>query len=438
MANTGSQCDIEGVLNEKQGSCVTQHLPGRIAVEYEIHFDTTLNLPYAFHWNGVIQPDGRVAKTGRSQIARIRALVRPGQTVGLYLGSDASPEFRTELLYPITVGSNDIKVVIKTKAGLHDSTAEARLKTANLPTGHGDLRDEYEGALTGDIWMRFSHRYTAAEATTILSQASDGDQGLAEAIRAIYGGAVSKQAGLTVQFAGKHALQIRFQSGVDSNCVANIKNGYGFGAQCLPRLHPKSWIALLQAARDAGIASVEITSGWRPMFGSAGHRIGLGLDVKSAKTTAGDDVVFDRSNQHLWHGHEERDAHHEWVEAEKDLERANVELKKAIAAEKKAKGVGKEDAEMRRMEADAEAVQARRARDKAKGDFKDRHNNSVADSFEQSLLKNPLVKQLFDPLLMDANTVDNVEPAPNRLRPGNEATHKNHLHITARDIHLLP
>lgn len=49
MANIANQCDIEGVLNDKQGSCVTQHLPTRIALEYEIHFDTDLRLPYAFH-----------------------------------------------------------------------------------------------------------------------------------------------------------------------------------------------------------------------------------------------------------------------------------------------------------------------------------------------------------------------------------------------------
>ena len=64
--------------------------------------------------------------------------------------------------------------------------------------------------------------------------------------------------------------------------------------------------------------------------------------------------------------------------------------------------------------------------------------DSFADTFENVLFKNPLIRQVFEPLVMDANTRDNVEPEVNRYSVGNEVTHKNHLHVTAVDAYLTP
>lgn len=174
------------------------------------------------------------------------------------------------------------------------------------------------------------------------------------------------------------------------------------------------------------------------MTGKSPHRIGLGLDVKSVRTTDGQNVVFDKSHQKLWKNDEERLAHQEWVDSETDLEDAKRELAEARAATKKASGGGKTIAEARAKIA-ARAVQdAERNREEAKDAFQKKHASSVANTFEQSLLKNPMVNQLFDPIMMDINTLDKVAPAPNRLRSGNEALHGNHLHVTARDSYLLP
>lgn len=440
MPSKNNLCDIDGILNEKQGSCVTQHLPNRVAVEYEIHFDTSLRVPYAFHWNGVKQPDGRIAKTPKGQIATIRALVKQGDKIGIYLGSDASPDFRKELLYPITVGSNDIKVVIRTRTDKRDDVAEVEDGPKNVATAHGDKQDQYKGTLTGDIWMRFSHRYTAQEAAAYFQQAGETDTGIADALAMIYGGSVTKEAGFSAQFTGKPACKVNFQvNGTDVNCRNNIKNGYSFEGQCLPRVHPRAWIAVLQAARDSGMTSLEISSIWRPLLGSAAHRLGLGFDVKSVKDAEGHPVVFDRGNTNLWSSDEEKAAHADWVQSEKDLDTAGREQKDAQVGVKKAKGTeGKAAAEQRKKDADDAAKKARDKREKAKQNFKDKHKGTAADSFEQALLKNPLVKQLYDPLLMDDNTQDKIEQTPNRLRPGNEDTHKNHLHITVQDHYLIP
>jgi len=440
MTNKTNQCDVEGVLNEAQGSCVTQHLPSHVAVEYEIHFDTSLRVPYAFHWNGVKQPDGRIAKTPKGQIATIRALVKQGDKIGIYLGSDASPDFRKELLYPITAGSNDIKVVIKTKPGKNNDVAEVEAGPKNVATAHGDKQDQYKGALTGDIWMRFSHCYTAQEAAAYLQQAGETDTGMAAALATIYGGSVTKDAGFSVQFTGKPTCKVNFQpGGTDGNCTENIKNGYSFGGQCLPRVHPRAWIAVLQAARDSGTTSLEISSSWRPMLGSAAHRLGLGFDVKSVKDAKGNPAVFDRSNTKLWSSDEEKTAHADWVESEKELDAAGREQNDAQTGLKNAKGAeGKVAAEQRKKAAADAATKAIRKREVAKKGFQDAHNGTITDTFEQALLKNPLVKQLYDPILMDDDTQDKVNPSPNRLRPGNEAMHKNHLHITAQDRYLIP
>jgi hypothetical protein len=116
-----------------------------------------------------------------------------------------------------------------------------------------------------------------------------------------------------------------------------------------PKEFVEKGVALLRAARDANVGSLEITSDWRPMTG---------------KATA--------------------------------------------------------------------------ARDLAKQTYSDNHKGSFAETLEKALFKNPLIRQVFEPLLMDANTHDKGEPEVNRNLSANEITHKNHLHVTAMDAYLLP
>jgi hypothetical protein len=115
-------------------------------------------------------------------------------------------------------------------------------------------------------------------------------------------------------------------------------------------------VALLRAARDANVGSLEITSDLRPMTGKASDR------VNDASVT----------------------------------------------------------------------------RNLAKQTYGVNHKGSFAETFEKALFKNRLIRQVFEPLVMDANTRDKAEPEVNRYITANEITHKNHLHVTAVDAYLLP
>lgn len=457
-------CDVQGLLNENEGSCVKSRVAGLIPVEYEIHFDTPLRLPYAVNWNGTKQPPGRVALSKKDDKATIRIMARSGQTVGLYLGSDASPEHRKELLYPVTVGSNDMRIIIRSKSGRHDHRAEVSQQASDIQrnvheTGRTDLLDIYSGNyLTGDIWLRFSHKYTTAEALQMDQQAGETDAGLLAALRSLYGDVVNRSQGLMVDYANAHRCKLSFQSETDGNCVANIKtyaDQGGFAGAALPRVHPRSWIALLQAARDSMVQEVEITSGWRPMTGKSPHRIGLGLDVKSVRNAQGRSV-FDTASANA---SAEREDHQDWVDAQKNLLDADKELAAANAALKKATtDEGKTQAIKRQKEAKDTKDLAQVKHDKAKDSYMRKHGSTLAGQFEKALQINPLIRQLYDPFIMDDNTRDSVEPTANFVTPStasatqvtttkgavvqaqntNEFTHRNHLHVTAVDAYLLP
>ncbi|QDL52741.1 hypothetical protein [Rhodoferax aquaticus] len=88
----------------------------------------------------------------------------------------------------------------------------------------------------------------------------------------------------------------------------------------------------------------------------------------------------------------------------------------------------------------------------------DKHGATLAGQFEKALRINPLIKQIFDPFIMDSDTRDAVEPSANFVTPStsaktqvttlqgdvkpaektNEFIHRNHLHVTAVDAYLLP
>ena len=224
----------------------------------------------------------------------------------------------------------------------------------------------------GNTWLQFSHKYTVADALAQAAEAGESDAGVLTALRALYGGDVSKTTGYTVAFAGKHSCRLSFQAGVDSHCVQNIQRSLslgGFGGAALPRVHPLSWIALLQAARDANVGALEITSGWRPMTGKAPHRIGLGLNVKSAKSVSGTSLVFDKDSPALWSGPEEKEAHADWLESEGELDKAKVEMAAAQKALKAAKEEGKALAQQRLKDADRKLTDALVKRDQSKGEM---------------------------------------------------------------------
>ncbi len=439
-------CDVAGILNEQQGSCVVHHVAGLRAVVYHIHLDRALALPYAVNWNGLKQPQKRIAKiSSKSAVGEIRVLARAGQEVSLYLGSDASPEFRNTPLYTVQVGVNDIHVDIYTKQGHHDKDDTLRLVRQNIPTDHGDKRDEYEGILTGDIWMRFSHKYTKAEARQYADAAGLAeDAEIVRVLNSIYGGVVGKRAYL-IDLGGQKC-RLAFQEDADGNASSNIKKGYDFAEECQPRVHPNTWIAVLQAARYAKVTAMELTSGWRPLTGSSAHRLGLGLDIKYVQTSGGKKQAFDMKNTDaLYESEEEKEAHQALVQATHAQEAAKKELNAAQAALPHAlNDKGRMVAQQRLNKAREDVEATDNANKDARAAFDKVHQQGTLWRFEKALLLNPLVKQLYDPFYVDHNTADNREDnltqavGTNRQIDSNEKTHLNHLHITARDLYLLP
>lgn len=463
MTDYQKSCDVEGVLNETQGSCVTQHVAGLRAVEYIITFDQMLsNLPYAVNWNGRKQPEQTVAHLPKKNPAKIQVMARQGQTVALYLGSDASPEFRKEPLYQVTVGSNDIEVRINYVAGnTHSDKPEVGqpVKT-NVKTDHGDMKDVYDTVLTGDIWMQFSHKYTPAEAQTYASAVGESDAGLLAFLALLYGGQVL-QSGARIAFANGHICKITFQSDADRNCKEHIKTYAeqgGFSGACFPRVHPNTWLAFLRALRDNAIDAAEISSSWRPRTGAYGHRIGLGLDVTTI-TKDGRTRVLNNTNANLWGNEEEKQAHREWQDRTADEQAAKREFDSATkVATQASDGFSKDKTRiwkkerfpnweaigMREVKANKAFGDATRESGLARDKFHEKHKPTPLGAFENSLLAQvDLVKQVFSPFVMEVDTGDKVDPSVNPDRSdrpapveSNEHLHRNHLHITATDTYL--
>jgi len=466
MPDHSKTCDVEGVLNENQGSCVTQHVAGLRVVEYLITFDQVLsNLPYAVNWNGRKQPEQTVAHLPKKNPAKIQIMARQGQTVALYLGSDASPEFRKEPLYSVTVGSNDIEVQITYVAGnTHsDQPAVGQPVKTNVKSDHGDLKDVYNAVLTGDIWMQFSHKYTLAEAQAYASAIGEVDVGLLAFLALVYGGQVA-QSGARVVFANGQVCKITFQSDADKNCKEHIRTYAeqgGFSGACLPRVHPNTWLAFLRALRDNAIEAAEISSSWRPRTGSYGHRIGLGLDVTTI-TKDGRTRVLNNSNANLWGNEEEKQAHREWQDRTAEQQVAQREFDAAQKAadmasdgfDKKGSGRNWKKEQYPNWEAiDQREVRAKRAVSEANGrsesskdKFNEKHKPTPLGAFENSLLAQvDLVKQVFSPFVMETEMGDKIAPSVNPDRSdrpapvdSNEHLHRNHLHITATDAYLNP
>lgn len=69
-----------------------------------------------------------------------------------------------------------------------------------------------------------------------------------------------------------------------------------------------------------------------PTTGKAPHRIGLGLDIKSAQSVSGTSLVFDKDSAAMWASQEEKQAHQEWIESEAELEKAIAEMNAAKKA----------------------------------------------------------------------------------------------------------
>jgi hypothetical protein len=456
----------------------------RRKVTYVIKTVGSIEMPYAVAINGNVDSAfTKKPKLVKSNSGKIELTVFAGDKVALYLNSDAHPDRRTTPVYGITANEHDVSVTIQEKQGKHTEADTPVLQPAKAapPTKEGAAKapqiDEYAAPLTGDIWMKISHKYTEAEAKALIP--GDVSSEVAAAVTAMYGGLISNQ--ITIELPAKEAvaakkLKVKFPH---QNNPANNITAFSLLTDGVQRAHPAGYAVLFQAALDNEIDELTMNSCWRPLMGSIKHRAGLGLDVgyvgnirlnreeliNGTKIKPNDD---DSDNVSV----KERELFGTYSEAKETTEAALQASKKAVnalndanAALLKAKAklkAAKTDEQRALAEAEvtkatkaqevaeAAGAKAKEAADAAKEEETQRKNAWTAEknarepakvkAYRSALLRCACVSQLFDPWYVDINTHDKTAPLHNEQRGDAQSTerlHAHHLHITIDDPKLL-
>lgn len=412
----------------------------------------TLRMPYALAIDGKVQPDYKSKASSLSgNKGKITVTVDAGQQVSLYLNSDAHPDYRTQAVYAITPTDNDVVVRIIEKTGKHADADTPVLKTKATKPGEPD---QYTAPLTGDIWLKVSHKYSTAEASALIPAQTSPE--IKAAVLKYYDGSLTKanptnkvvstaKDGQTTK-----ACEIRVSTDADKNALANIQS-FDLFRDGLPRVHPLGFLALIEAAFDAGTEQLTLTSTWRPMTGSVAHRAGLGLDVNyldavrlnreelrgKTPTKDADDNVSEEEKK-LFKEKEKAEA--EAKQAKADLEKLQAEQQALLALKKKNPNKADPTREMELERKIAEAAEKSKAAnakkgiaDKAWNDERDKNDPAKIKGYRASLSRCEHVKQLYDPWFIDDDTKDEIPAKPNEQKTPNEKLHAHHLHITVHE-----
>lgn len=448
-----------GTTNTTPGSCVDVPCAPNLTVIYRIHASCG-SIPFALEINGKVPDDFKdralgIKCDGKSEIRRP---AKPGDRFGLYLNSDAHPNYRKQKVYTVTVGSNDIQVIITEKAGKHpDSDTPTLAETKAIKNSKGEERqtDLYTAPLTGDIWLKISHKYTVAEVDALLPSTTGKAE--CEAVRKFYDGSLNKKncaidVARPVQ-SDSPARQTRIivGTGADTNPLANIQS-FELFRDGLPRVHPWGYLALIDAALDAGAEQITMSSTWRPVLGSIAHRAGLGLDVNYIeKTHLNREELRGKGTKDGNVSAEEKTKFKEKEQADKDAAAAQARLKQlekerdALVALKKSNPTKVNpirEAELEReieaaTDAHQEAVRKAGDANKAWNQERDKNEPNKVKGYRASLARCTHVRQIFDPWHMDANSRDKLAAKPNEQHDANEKLHATHLHITVDEPKLI-
>lgn len=434
------KADFSCQTNSTSGSVIDAPCKPKCKVTYHFVFRSNLSLPYA------IAVDGKVLAAFQARPKRtdgkITLSVDAGQTVQLYLNSDAHPDYRQQPVYKVTVEESDVEIVITETAGKHADKDTLVLAKTSKDGTTGRTTQHMKALLTGDIWMKVSHRYVSGEVDSLVP--ADSSPEVIAAVKGIYAGLSSATLSIQRPAKGDQAactLTVKF---IDSdNPKANITK-YALLQDGLPRVHPGGYAALFNAALAHGIESLQVTSCWRPMLGSIAHRAGLGLDVGYVGATK-----MNRQELRLGKAKDTLNVSDEEVKKFKEYEDAIVAEKKANAAHVLAKKdvdkVGQtQEARSAAQQRLKDAASAQKDAVTAKADAKsawddERNANEPAKVklFRSSLLHCSCVAQLFDPWYMDGNTKDEQDAQPNMQQTSNEALHAHHLHVTVFEPNIL-
>lgn len=394
--------------------------------------------------------------------------VPKGTIVGVCINVDAKKKFRQYPLWQVTAGVNDIVIDVYETYGRHalDDTARPVI-TRNVGTDDTPkLVDHYKARLTGEIWKRSTHPFTAADVDAMPPDRAS--EAMRTALKKIYAADFTMNGqDFSVDVPrGKDekdtaSVQLRWIAALNENCIDNIKQ-LNLKADVPSRIHPEAYAAAAMAALEAGVKRVLLSNSWRPMLGSIGHRAGLGLDVAYL-----DGLLLNRKSLDPAHhpsaginvSTEEADAFNAWKKSIKDNDAANAAhtaaVRSAGTAENELKAILKKgkatqaeiDAAKKKLE---EAQAAKETASKAAADAeKDVPVKQAAwekqmkadqpasiNSFRREVMLRPIVAEVFDPWFMDYNAHDDKAPTPNDQSDGTEKQHNNHLHITIDDPEL--
>lgn len=389
----------------------------RCNVCYE--FDTRatnrdLAIPYRVSLNGKILES---ATTQRKLSANRKIILQaePGSRIALFLNSDVHPKFRKHPVYEVVVGANDVHIKITEKKNKHaESAVLVPSQPGPVQPGQRAL-DTYEAALTGDIWMHISHRYTEAEADAMLPK--DMPLAIRDAVLWIYAGLKSIQLEVYIPATGAAAAMkmiLRFQE--SENAKKHI-NSCSLLKDVLPRTHPHAFAALMTEAYAAGVNHISLTSCWRPMLGSIVHRAGLGLDVVHIASTT-EKVEINRAG------------------LKSKTRTASVSEAEIMAYGEYREALKKEQKIMSESERSTEISDSKKAKEKWSNEVR-KPEPALMAALRRCLANHQSIKQILDPWYLDTNSKDNFDKVINAQIGSLEVLHKNHLHITINDPNIL-
>lgn len=405
-----------------------------------------LSIPYASAVNGVVRAafKNKPARVSGSSGKIIVDNLDPGSKVTLYLNSDAHPSYRKNPVYEVTPNERDITVTITEKKGKHaDTDKPTKIEDKDSKAEAAKKSDTYTAPLTGDIWMKVSHEYTADEVDGLMPNGTSAE--VIAAVKSIYTGLVSKSLSLiTTATKEKSSTTINVTFDDSNNPKENINKDYDLLTKGLKRVHPAGYAALFSAAIAADVTKLALSSAWRPMLGSIAHRAGLGLDVNYVGSTrmnreelrkkgAVDTTNVSEEEKKLLQDFEKKKI--EQIDAKKKLDLASTAAKKNSSDPIKGPPA---------LEAEKNARAAKTVADQARGDAetawsaeRDKNEPAGVRLFRGSLMKCTCVAQLFDPWFMDSNNLDTKPADPNMQKTGNETLHSHHLHITVSESKIL-
>lgn len=389
----------------------------RCNVCYE--FDTRatnsdLAIPYRVSLNGkVLESATTQRKLGANRKIILQA--EPGSRIALFLNSDVHPKFRQSPVYEVVVGANDVHIKITEKKGqLSDGPVIVPSQHKSSTPGPRRL-DTYEASLTGDIWMKISHRYTEAEADAML--AKDIPLEIRDAVLRIYAGLKSVQLQLHIPARGAAAamkMNLRFQQA--DNATKNITS-CSLLRDVLPRTHPHAFAALMTEAYAAGVNDISVTSCWRPMLGSIVHRAGLGLEVAHVASDT-EKVAINRAGlkkkvPSIYVSEHEINAYGDYMDV--------LDKTKNISQASKENN---------------EVVPTKNAREKWQEEMI-KTEPALMAGLRKHLIKHQSIQQILDPWYLENNSKDANEKVANEQRSVLETLHSNHLHITIMEPNIL-